>query len=99
MAALKLTVINKQTGNAISWSLVLPDYHVIARQGLLKQQCVSYQLVNGVPTVSHTHIHTAPVSARVLGWVPLPKATGTLTLYVFVCVCVCVCVCYERVHV
>ena len=49
---------HNQTGyNATSWSQVLPDYYVITCQGLLKQQCVSYQLVNCVSRVKHTHTH------------------------------------------
>ena len=84
IAAILLPVMKKQATihPGASYSLT-----TVPHQGLLKQQCVSYQLLN---CITHTH---APVSARVLGCVPLPKATGRL------CLCVCVCLWYERVHV
>lgn len=84
----KLIVINTQTNRHIlePSAPLLPCHRP---QEPLKQQCVSYQLVNGVPTVSHTHTHTAPVSARVLGWVPLPKDTGRQTVPVSLCLRVC----------
>lgn len=41
---------------------------------------------------THPHTHSGPASARVLGWLPLPKATGRLQP-------ACLCVWYERMHV
>lgn len=41
---------------------------------------------------THPHTHSGPASARVLGRLPLPKATGRLQP-------VCLCVWYERMHV
>lgn len=81
---------NKQTGNATSWSLLLPNYHVIACQSLLKQQCVSYQLVNGVPTVSHTYTLSLCLPGCWAGSHCLKLLADSLCLrlcvFVFVCV-------------